>query len=187
MPRKLRFVRRRQVIRRGEAFKLGVAVGFATLPLATVFGIPVFAFVATVLDGLQSGLTFEIQALISLLMIATAVIGLAIFHNRKRIASVGNFLLVSVGVGVGVVVVNFVIALTAAISIQSAIDLLGVIAFPPFIGVGIAVMCGVVICLLCPVRVVDADCCDHCGYDLTGNVTGKCPECGTSCLATPDA
>lgn len=22
--------------------------------------------------------------------------------------------------------------------------------------------------------------CDHCGYDLTGNVTGVCPECGAS-------
>lgn len=22
--------------------------------------------------------------------------------------------------------------------------------------------------------------CRHCGYDLTGNITGRCPECGTS-------
>lgn len=21
-------------------------------------------------------------------------------------------------------------------------------------------------------------CCEHCGYDLTGNISGKCPECG---------
>ncbi len=21
--------------------------------------------------------------------------------------------------------------------------------------------------------------CDHCGYDLTGNTSGRCPECGT--------
>ncbi len=24
--------------------------------------------------------------------------------------------------------------------------------------------------------------CPRCGYDLTGNVTGRCPECGASCL-----
>jgi predicted amidophosphoribosyltransferase len=22
-------------------------------------------------------------------------------------------------------------------------------------------------------------CCQRCGYNLTGNVTGRCPECGT--------
>jgi len=22
-------------------------------------------------------------------------------------------------------------------------------------------------------------CCRHCGYDLTGNISGRCPECGT--------
>lgn len=22
-------------------------------------------------------------------------------------------------------------------------------------------------------------CCQHCGYNLTGNVSGRCPECGT--------
>ena len=25
-----------------------------------------------------------------------------------------------------------------------------------------------------------AGCCPHCGYDLTGNVSGVCPECGRS-------
>lgn len=25
-------------------------------------------------------------------------------------------------------------------------------------------------------------CCQHCGYDLTGNVSGVCPECGTRTL-----
>lgn len=24
-------------------------------------------------------------------------------------------------------------------------------------------------------------CCRHCGYDLTGNVSGRCPECGCAC------
>jgi hypothetical protein len=23
--------------------------------------------------------------------------------------------------------------------------------------------------------------CRHCGYDLTGNISGRCPECGTAC------
>ncbi len=27
-------------------------------------------------------------------------------------------------------------------------------------------------------RRMRADCCDKCGYDLTGNTTGRCPECG---------
>ena len=27
--------------------------------------------------------------------------------------------------------------------------------------------------------------CKQCGYDLTGNVSGKCPECGTSYATTP--
>ncbi|HWE93601.1 MAG TPA: hypothetical protein VG269_06460 [Tepidisphaeraceae bacterium] len=26
---------------------------------------------------------------------------------------------------------------------------------------------------------VDRGCCQSCGYDLTGNVSGTCPECGT--------
>lgn len=26
---------------------------------------------------------------------------------------------------------------------------------------------------------LDAPICDRCGYGLTGNVTGRCPECGT--------
>jgi hypothetical protein len=25
-------------------------------------------------------------------------------------------------------------------------------------------------------------CCDRCGYNLTGNVSGRCPECGTAVL-----
>jgi hypothetical protein len=25
--------------------------------------------------------------------------------------------------------------------------------------------------------------CRHCGYDLTGNVSGLCPECGHTCAA----
>jgi hypothetical protein len=28
-----------------------------------------------------------------------------------------------------------------------------------------------------PIR---AGCCRKCGYDLTGNVSGRCPECGTA-------
>ena len=28
-----------------------------------------------------------------------------------------------------------------------------------------------------------AGCCQHCGYDLTGNASGICPECGTACPA----
>jgi hypothetical protein len=27
--------------------------------------------------------------------------------------------------------------------------------------------------------------CLHCGYDLTGNVSGRCPECGTPCPPQP--
>jgi hypothetical protein len=27
--------------------------------------------------------------------------------------------------------------------------------------------------------------CHHCGYDLTGNVSGTCPECGTKQTWTP--
>lgn len=30
-------------------------------------------------------------------------------------------------------------------------------------------------------RLEDANLCGACGYDLTGNVSGRCPECGTSC------
>lgn len=26
-----------------------------------------------------------------------------------------------------------------------------------------------------------SDCCRNCGYDLTGNVSGRCPECGQRC------
>jgi|GEM_PF-3553573 len=185
LPRKLNFVRRHQAFSRGDAFTLGIAVGFATLPLTLVFGIPVFAFVSTVLDRSGSGLTLDKQAMISLLLIAGAVIGGAIFYHRRRIASIQNYLIVSLGVGAGVVAVNFVIVLTAALSLQSVKDLLGVIVFPPFIGVGIALLLGLLIRICCPVRVVDAECCDQCGYELTGNVTGRCPECGVPCLAVP--
>ncbi len=34
-------------------------------------------------------------------------------------------------------------------------------------------------------RLPEEDHCD-CGYDLTGNVSGVCPECGTSSLEIPD-
>lgn len=27
-------------------------------------------------------------------------------------------------------------------------------------------------------------CCAHCGYDLTGNTSGRCPECGRACTPT---
>ena len=27
-------------------------------------------------------------------------------------------------------------------------------------------------------------CCDACGYNLTGNVSGRCPECGTTIVST---
>lgn len=30
-------------------------------------------------------------------------------------------------------------------------------------------------------RLEDANLCVACGYDLTGNVSGRCPECGTAC------
>lgn len=29
-------------------------------------------------------------------------------------------------------------------------------------------------------RPIPAHCCQRCGYDLTGNVSGRCPECGTA-------
>jgi len=38
-------------------------------------------------------------------------------------------------------------------------------------------------------RVRAYDCCPHCGYILTGNTSGTCPECGTpipSFVATPE-
>jgi len=185
LPRKLNFVPRHQAFSRGDAFKLGIAVGFATLPLTLVFGIPVFAIVSTVLDRSGSGLTLDKQAMISLLLIADAVIGGAIFYHRRRIASIQNYFIVSIGVGAGVVAVNVVIVLTEALSLQSVKDILGVIVFPPFIGVGIALLLGLLIRICCPVRVVDTDCCDQCGYELTGNVTGRCPECGTPCMVVP--
>jgi hypothetical protein len=31
----------------------------------------------------------------------------------------------------------------------------------------------------CDRRRIPLHCCHKCGYDLTGNVTGRCPECGT--------
>ncbi len=35
-------------------------------------------------------------------------------------------------------------------------------------------------------RRVPAGCCAACGYDLTGNVSGRCPECGALCeVGTP--
>jgi hypothetical protein len=34
------------------------------------------------------------------------------------------------------------------------------------------------------VRVADATHCRQCGYDLTGNVSGRCPECGEAVAAT---
>ncbi len=35
-----------------------------------------------------------------------------------------------------------------------------------------------------PVKVDTRPRCRHCGYDLTGTVSGTCPECGTPVLAT---
>ena len=32
-------------------------------------------------------------------------------------------------------------------------------------------------------RTRKTDCCVHCGYSLTGNTSGVCPECGTACRA----
>ena len=34
-------------------------------------------------------------------------------------------------------------------------------------------------------RRIPAGHCRKCGYDLTGNVSGRCPECGTPCEAAP--
>jgi hypothetical protein len=36
------------------------------------------------------------------------------------------------------------------------------------------------------IRVSLAGCCRDCGYDLRGNVSGACPECGASCHADRD-
>lgn len=37
---------------------------------------------------------------------------------------------------------------------------------------------GILLLLRIGRRTVPANCCRHCGYDLTGNVSGTCPECG---------
>lgn len=34
-------------------------------------------------------------------------------------------------------------------------------------------------------RMLDTGLCGSCGYDLTGNVSGTCPECGAGTGATP--
>ena len=34
-------------------------------------------------------------------------------------------------------------------------------------------------------RRIDVGCCGRCGYDLRGNVAGRCPECGEATPATP--
>ena len=34
-------------------------------------------------------------------------------------------------------------------------------------------------------RFLEDRCCRQCGYDLTGNVSGRCPECGTATVTTP--
>jgi len=31
------------------------------------------------------------------------------------------------------------------------------------------------------IRPEDKSCCRNCGYDLTGNMSGRCPECGVKC------
>ncbi len=36
-------------------------------------------------------------------------------------------------------------------------------------------------------RQLPAGCCRTCGYDLTGNVSGRCPECGAGCERPPGA
>jgi hypothetical protein len=53
--------------------------------------------------------------------------------------------------------------------------------------VGWIVLCEVAFARL-PKR-IPTSCCQDCGYDLTGNVSGVCPECGTSIThikQTPD-
>jgi hypothetical protein len=37
---------------------------------------------------------------------------------------------------------------------------------------------GVLILLFCGDRVLESPACTSCGYNLTGNVSGICPECG---------
>src|ERR1044071_4354945 len=36
-----------------------------------------------------------------------------------------------------------------------------------------------------PVHIDAKPCCPNCGYDLTGNISGICPECGTEIHARP--
>ena len=94
-----------------------------------------------------------------LLLLATIFIGIVVIapaalmfvNGVPEVRDIGNYLLL--------LIVAFPVAIILCLVV-------GVVTFP------IAV-------LLCatdapPVEVA----CFHCGYDLTGNVTGTCPECG---------
>lgn len=66
--------------------------------------------------------------------------------------------------------------------VAALFDLLGIVAG---IGIGVGGLCGpfVGIHLLSSQRYVSTNACAACGYNLTGNVSGVCPECGTSITA----
>jgi hypothetical protein len=51
-------------------------------------------------------------------------------------------------------------------------------AVPGFLAVGIALYLLGVRIGTPPLRDAACNACRHCGYDLTGNVSGVCPECG---------
>ena len=58
---------------------------------------------------------------------------------------------------------------------EYAIGLLRIPLAPPLIG-----LAAVTAFLWYRDRLIPPGCCKECGYDLTGNVSGICPECGTA-------
>lgn len=66
--------------------------------------------------------------------------------------------------------------------VAALFDLLGIVAV---IGIAVGGLCGpfVGIHLLSSQRYASTNACAACGYNLTGNVSGVCPECGTATTA----
>lgn len=52
----------------------------------------------------------------------------------------------------------------------------------PLLGQFVGGACGALIAFGFRRPTIRAGHCRHCGYNLTGNVSGRCPECGATCL-----
>lgn len=65
----------------------------------------------------------------------------------------------------------------------------GTICFASFLSPVTGVVCAVVLVAARNRRVVAVRRCTECGSDLTGNISGRCPECGTAVRSVggPDA